>query len=56
MANWLQMFARAFFDGLDPGESRAVTTAIADKLRPSLYKDGRWHADYVRMRMYAEKR
>jgi trans-aconitate methyltransferase len=56
MANWLQMFARAFFEGLDAAEVQAVTSAVANKLRASLYRNGQWHADYVRLRMYAEKR
>jgi len=56
MANWLRMFARAYFDGLDEAETQAVTSAVVKRLRGSLYRDGQWHADYVRLRMHAEKR
>ena len=55
MANWLRMFARAFFEGLDDAEVGAVAAATANRLRSALYEDGRWRADYVRLRMHAEK-
>lgn len=53
MANWLRMFARAFFEGIDAAEVEAITWATADRVRQTLYEGGRWRADYVRLRVYA---
>jgi hypothetical protein len=34
-------------------ELRAVVREMEEILRPDLYRDGRWHMDYVRLRIKA---
>jgi hypothetical protein len=50
---WLQTFRGVFFDQF--GDRRdAVIGYVVDLLRPSLCdKSGKWHADYVRLRVEA---
>lgn len=54
MAGWLRMFADGLVGGLPPAVRRQVLEAAVDRCRPSLYRDGRWYADYVRLRFHAE--
>jgi hypothetical protein len=35
-------------------EWSAIARGIEELLRPSLHRDGRWHMDYVRLRVVAE--
>ncbi|MCI3921579.1 methyltransferase domain-containing protein [Paenibacillus sp. TRM 82003] len=57
MAAWLNVFAGAFFHGLDEAAKHAAVAAIVDRLRPALYEPatGMWTADYVRIRIAATK-
>ncbi|MEG4284018.1 methyltransferase domain-containing protein [Microcoleus sp. A006_D1] len=64
MVNWIEMFAGDFLSGLSPEvraaklsrrESRAVV-AVAERLRPTLYRDAGWTADYRRLRVVAVKK
>ena len=53
MADWIRMFVRRPFEGMDPAlEARIVAEAV-DELRPEMLRDGTWYADYVRLRMRA---
>lgn len=55
MENWLRQFAWFYFESLG-GPIRAQTMRrTIDQLRPALYKNGRWHADYRRLRVVAVK-
>lgn len=55
MVNWIEMFAGEFFSGLpDEVRSRAIL-AVEECLRPTLYRDGNWIADYRRIRVVAVK-
>ena len=53
LANWLEMFAYEDF------QASSATTATIEKiesqLRPSLYDDGHWWADYWRIQIVATK-
>ncbi len=53
MEGWLQTFRGVFFDQF--GDKRnAVVGYVTDLLRPSLCdRSGKWHADYVRLRVEA---
>jgi trans-aconitate 2-methyltransferase len=49
MEDWLAVFTRDFMD-------EAQRRMIAQKLRPTHYKDGVWTLDYRRLRIVAKKR
>lgn len=56
MANWLQMFFTSqFLTGFSDTQQAKVIQAIEERLQPVLYKDGRWWADYRRIRVVAIK-
>lgn len=55
MTAWLDTFANPFLDGIDDPDE--VKAEAAELLRPSLCDEqGRWTADYVRLRFAARKR
>lgn len=55
MADWLEMFGVELLAGLGPVERNAVRGRIVDRLRPILFREGAWFADYVRLRVVAVK-
>ncbi|WP_442922060.1 class I SAM-dependent methyltransferase [Microcoleus sp. ARI1-A3] len=56
MVNWIEMFAGGFLSGLsEEVRSRAIRT-VEERLRPALYRDGNWSADYRRIRVVAVKK
>jgi len=56
LREWLEMFAGPYFEGIPPEERTALVNAIEDRLRPDLYRDGAWWADYRRLRVEAVNR
>ena len=55
MQNWIKMFANSFFKALPDDKQTQVLADIENQLRPQLYKDGTWFADYKRIRVIAVK-
>ncbi|MEZ5932905.1 MAG: methyltransferase domain-containing protein [Alphaproteobacteria bacterium] len=56
MAGWLEIMAGAFFAALEPGDRQAALDEAIRLLRPCLQDDqGRWTADYVRLRFHARR-
>lgn len=55
MANWLQMFADNVLSTVPPEMRSTVIAAVETQLRPTLYRDGTWFADYRRLRLVATK-
>ena len=56
MAEWLEIFAANFLAQVAPEERAALLAEVSDALRPALADaEGRWSADYVRLRFAAEK-
>ena len=54
MAGWLETFGESFFVRLAPAERRAARDEVIELLRPCLCDEqGRWTADYVRLRFAA---
>ncbi|RTR36211.1 class I SAM-dependent methyltransferase [Robertmurraya yapensis] len=55
LRNWIQMFGNQLFTGV-PEESRAqIITNVENHLKEILHKDGRWVADYKRIRVIGIK-
>ncbi len=55
LANWIQMFANRLLLGLSAEQQTHVIQAVEHRLKPTLYKDGTWIADYRRIRVVAIK-
>lgn len=55
MANWIEMFASRLLEKLSSQQQTEVIQAIEHQLKPTLYRDGRWWADYRRIRVVAIK-
>jgi len=56
LQNWLRMFANPYFVGLATAEGDRLCADIEQRLRPTLYREGRWFADYRRLRIAAVRR
>ena len=53
LANWVRMFGRHLLDGV-PDED-AFLAELEELLRPRLWRDGAWWADYRRLRVVATR-
>ena len=53
MREWLEMFAGTWFAGIPDPKRETLVAEIEARLRPKLYCDGAWWADYKRLRMIA---
>ncbi len=51
--DWLEMFGSDLLRTVHASERSAVLGRIAERLRPKLFRDGTWFADYVRLRIAA---
>lgn len=50
---WIEMFAPTLLAPLDPAARTLVLERVERATRPSLWRDGRWWADYRRLRFVA---
>ena len=55
LTDWMAQFGDQFFAGVRPADKAAVLAAVNAELRPVLFRDGQWRADYKRLRIVAEK-
>lgn len=56
LKDWINMFIKTpFIKITDRAERIAIMNETVENLRNGLYKDGKWYADYVRLRMKALK-
>jgi trans-aconitate methyltransferase len=55
MRDWLKMFGGVFLERIPPERRETFVHEVEQQLRPSLHYDGRWHADYRRLRVVAHK-
>ncbi|MEM8507928.1 MAG: methyltransferase domain-containing protein [Bacteroidota bacterium] len=53
--DWLTMFASDFFVGIAREQVTAIITTMQEKLKPQLFQNGKWYADYRRLRIIAKK-
>lgn len=51
--NWLSMFCEPFFEPVPVENQDPIIDGVEQRLRPKLYDDGSWHADYRRIRIVA---
>ncbi len=52
---WFEMFCGSLLDRLTPEQRAACLAALDADLRPTLYQDGHWLADYRRLRVVAQR-
>ena len=56
LRDWIDMFVKAPFHIVaDPEDAESIKTLAVQNLKPILYRNGKWFADYVRIRMKAYK-
>lgn len=53
--DWLQMFAKPFFDKIPADDAIKIRKEVQESLRDRLFKNGNWYADYKRIRIVALK-
>lgn len=56
LTDWLAMFGRPFLTVLPPERHPAVIERVVERTKPILCHDGRWVADYRRLRVVAHRR
>ena len=56
LKDWINMFVKSPFSIIENTEEKEmIIDKAVDDLRGELYNDGKWYADYVRIRMKAIK-
>jgi len=55
MRNWLRQFSAYHFEQLQGPAKNEAEREVVEQLRPHLYRDGIWYADYRRLRFVAVK-
>ncbi|GAB1544772.1 class I SAM-dependent methyltransferase [Scytonema sp. NUACC21] len=55
LENWIRMFGACFLSGLSAEQQTRVIRGVEQRLKPVLYQNGRWTADYRRIRVVAIK-
>jgi trans-aconitate methyltransferase len=53
LRHWLDTFTDFFFAGLDSESKAEAYSRIEERLRPTYFHGGEWHADYMRIRVLA---
>ncbi len=53
LAEWLEMFGDELLNPVPAAERPAVVSAVEDRLREDLFRNGTWVADYRRLRVVA---
>jgi trans-aconitate methyltransferase len=55
LREWIEMFGAAYFEDVPEANHKALIAEIENRLRPQLWCDGFWHADYRRLRIKARR-
>jgi trans-aconitate methyltransferase len=55
LREWLEMFGGDYLERVPADKRDALIGEIESSLRPTLWRDGAWYADYRRLRIVAEK-
>lgn len=55
MKNWLKQFGWYYFEGMPAASRESALASVAERLKPELFTDSRWQADYRRLRVTARK-
>ena len=52
--DWIRMFVKTPFTGMDDALCEDIINSAVSQLEAELFKNGKWYADYVRLRCKAE--
>jgi trans-aconitate methyltransferase len=55
MRRWVEMFGDDTLAAVPPDRREEFLGAVEERLRPVLYRDGTWYADYRRLRVVARR-
>lgn len=55
LKSWISMFVKKPFEGIPDKDREAILEEAEEQLKDSLYQDGQWIVDYVRIRVRAVK-
>jgi trans-aconitate 2-methyltransferase len=55
MENWIRQFKWYYFEDLSVEQRKRALAEALEELRPALFRDGQWWADYRRLRIVAVK-
>ncbi|MBD3107941.1 methyltransferase domain-containing protein [Bacillus sp. AGMB 02131] len=55
LRNWIDMFAGSFFEGISTEQQAFIIEKVEEQLKPVLFVDGKWIADYKRLRVVGIK-
>ena len=55
LKNWIEMFGSHLLESLNEDQKDAIITKVVKNLKPILYKEGNWIADYKRIRVIGIK-
>ncbi len=55
MLDWINMFSKRPFQDINQTIAEEIKKEAVQNLKPLLYEDGVWYADYVRIRLKAQK-
>jgi len=53
--DWIKMFGSSFLKNIDEASADKMLTEIQGSLRPTNFREGKWFADYKRLRIVAIK-
>ncbi|HVZ98114.1 MAG TPA: methyltransferase domain-containing protein [Chitinophagaceae bacterium] len=53
--DWLKMFAGGYLTGINAQDVEMILKETQEKIRPLQFKNGKWYADYKRLRVIAVK-
>lgn len=56
MKNWIIQFGSAFFKNIPGDETKKIIDESVGILKDTNYKNGKWYADYIRLRVKAIKK
>ncbi len=54
LREWLEMFAGDWFEGVPAKAREGMVAEMESRLRPGMWRDGAWWADYRRLRLVAQ--
>jgi trans-aconitate methyltransferase len=53
--DWLDMFASSFFEDIDPETKATIKREVQEGIKDQCFINGKWYADYKRLRVVAIK-
>ncbi len=55
ITDWIRMFGQQFLTGVKEVDVHAICNEVQEKLRSTHFRNGKWYADYKRLRVMAVK-